>query len=169
MKEIQLTKGKVALVDDEDFNYLNQFKWQVSECRHTSYAIRTERKNGLKKTIRMHRDILSITDVEIIVDHIDHNGLNNQKNNLRQSSCSENNSNRSVVSHSSSNYLGVTKKVDKRFKKTKFFWYAQIRKDKKTHFIGSFPYTSEGEIAAAKAYDDRAILIHGEFANLNFK
>ena len=81
MKEIILTQGQVALVDDEDFEYLNQWKWCAIKSRKTYYTTRTI-YIPCKMTVIMHRIIMN-TPLDMTVDHIDHNGLNNQKYNLR--------------------------------------------------------------------------------------
>lgn len=158
MKEIILTQGKVALVDDEDFEYLNQWKWRAQKGRDTYYAVRFQWVNGRDTKISMHRLILSLVDKSILCDHRDRNGLNNQKYNLRIASYSGNGSNRTSGKNSSSVFLGVSWiNREKR-------WCAQIKKDNIVRHIGYF----ESEIEAAKAYDKHALEIHGEFANLNF-
>jgi hypothetical protein len=84
MIEIPLTQGKVALVDDEDFDFLNQWKWCAHVKSHTSYAERCVWNSELKKCryLGMHRVIMNpIENME--VDHINHNGLDNRKCNLR--------------------------------------------------------------------------------------
>jgi hypothetical protein len=91
MKEIKIKKGIVTQVDDEDFEYLNQFQW----FNHYGYVVRMEKINGKNKTIRMHREIMKTPD-SLVVDHIDHNTLNNQKSNLRNCSSRENVMNRYV-------------------------------------------------------------------------
>lgn len=99
MKEIQLTKGKVAMVSDEDFEYLSQWKWTASlESRGTKwYAIRWARKSehgdGHRFKVRMHRVIAQrkgeLSSFEV-VDHIDDNSLNNQRENLQNCTQNEN-------------------------------------------------------------------------------
>lgn len=93
MKKIALTQGQFALVDDEDYDYLMQWKWYAhrGEKKHTYYALRMDYKNG-KKTIRMHNVIFLKHGINgyTVLDHIDRDGLNNQKDNLRISSRSEN-------------------------------------------------------------------------------
>lgn len=179
MKEIKLTQGRIALVDNEDYEYLNQFKWIASKASTTQmfYACRwaTIAPNTRMKIV-MHRLLLNITDGNIFCDHIDGNTLNNQKSNLRKCTISENNKNRRSKKGGASKYLGVSVMTSKKKRKNtiekwigKPKYVARIRCDNKEHYLGSFPYTQEGEILAAKAYDNAAKELHGEFANLNFK
>ncbi len=160
MKEIKLTQGKVALVDDEDFEYLNQFKWYAYKSRNTFYAGRKLRLGVNKRAIIiMHREILGLKDSEIKGDHIDHNGLNNQRYNLRIATNAENCKNQKPREGCSSKYKGVSwHKRDK-------IWSVGIRINERRKHIGYF----EDEIEAAKAYDKMAKLHFGEFACLNFK
>jgi hypothetical protein len=84
MREIFLTQDKIALVDDEDFEYLNQWKWCANKGSNTFYAMRS---GG----IMMHRVLLNLSfGDKRVVDHIDRNGLNNQRKNIRVVTCSEN-------------------------------------------------------------------------------
>jgi len=155
MKEIKLTQGKVALVDDEDFEYLNQWKWcAIKNCR-TFYAIRTG-YDPCKKTIRMHRIILN-SPLGILTDHIDHNGLNNQKSNLRICTAAQNGYNKLPI--------GKYKGVYYNESDGKMHIRAQIMHNYKTYFLGYFNTEEE----AARVYDVKAKELFGEFANLNFK
>lgn len=160
MKQIKLTQGKFALVDDEDFDFLNQWKWSVSKIGNNFYAMRSKKITKTRKsiTIRMHRLILNVSKGEY-VDHIDMNGLNNQRSNIRVCTNAENSRNRTASKNTSSKFKGVS--WHKRNKK----WCANIKVDRKTYSIGSFT----SEIEAAKAYDLKAKELHGEFANFNFK
>ena len=158
MKLISLSHGLFAQVDDEDFEYLNQFKWKLLRINTLNYSIRYG-KNG---HYLMHREIMKIKKNEMI-DHKDRNGLNNQKNNLRIATRSQNGANRK--SCGSSNYLGVSKNLDYRKNGEKIRWRTQIQKNGIKIKLGSF----KTEIEAAKAYDLKAKELHGEFANLNFK
>jgi len=100
MKEIKLTQGQVALVDDDDYEYLNQRKWYLMKNKRNKYAI-TIMNN---KTTLMHRLIIKENTIEDI-DHIDKNGLNNQKTNLRIVPHSENLNNSRPKSFSDEEYL----------------------------------------------------------------
>jgi hypothetical protein len=154
MKEIKLTRGKVALVDDDDFDYLNQWRWFAHQGRSTFYAETNQKINGKYKTIKMHRVIMN-PDNGLQIDHIDHNGLNNQKSNLRNATNGQNQMNRKASG--AVKYLGVN-----RFGK---YFQARISVNKSRIFLGYFINAKD----AALAYDNAAILFHGEFANVNFK
>lgn len=158
MKEIQLTRGYVALVDDEDYEYVNQWKWFAHDF--AGGLIYADRNNQIKRKqhhVKMHRVILGIVDPKLYVDHKDRNGLNNQKSNLRICTHSQNMANRRSRVNSTSKYLGVHR--CRQYNK----WRAEIGKDKKITFLGRF----DEEIEAALAYNKKAIELHGEFANLN--
>lgn len=160
MKLIPLTQGQFAQVDDEDFDRLNTKKWQAHRRFNsgTYYAMSNIKVCKNKwKSIKMHRVILGMTDSTILVDHKDFNGLNNQKSNLRIATRSQNAANRKPKPNCTSKFLGVS------FHKARYKWRASIQKDKKITSLGYFV----SEIDAAKAYNEAAILIHGEFANLN--
>ena len=158
MKEILLTQGKITLVDDEDYDFLMQWKWSLVKGNRTLYA---QRKTGFRhqknKNIWMHRLILNVPDGKQ-TDHIDHNGLNNQKSNLRICNNSQNQINKRIIKKGKSKYTGVT------FVKNKYI-VAQISVEHKHINLGYF----KTEELAAKAYDEAANRMHGEFATLNFK
>jgi hypothetical protein len=163
MKDIQLSQGKVALVDDDDFEWLNQWKWTLSKENHTCYAIRKESRtlnNGKQKTLLMHRVILEMSDTHKKVDHIDRNGLNNQKSNLRTVNDSQSSHNRGSFKVSTSKYKGVSFSKNKYDRKK---WIAKFTKNGKGIFIGRF-FTEE---EAALAYNKRVVEENGEFAYVN--
>lgn len=87
MKKIQLTQGKVALVDDEDYEEINRYRWCANKKHNIFYATRNstklERENGYPTFVLMHRQILGIIDKPGDTDHISGEGLDNQKVNLR--------------------------------------------------------------------------------------
>jgi len=153
MKEIKLSQGKVALVDDEDYEYLNQWKWYAHKNGNTYYVNRDVRHGRYREKISMHRFIMN-TPKKLQVDHIDHNGLNNQKNNLRNCTRSQNQRNK-IASLKSSKYLGVSKR-DNSYK-------AIITDNGKKYYLGTF----HSEIEAAASYNEAAKKYHKEFANLN--
>lgn len=166
MKEIQLTNGGVALVDDADFDLLNQYKWGRKQYSPTRiYAVRQEGtwKFGTYKMIRMHRQILGLPNGRYPeVDHRDLNGLNNQRGNLRLATHSLNRANRRKQRNNTSGFKGVFFN-NKRFAKP---WYAKIGSDKSgTARSGGFFATAE---EAARRYDEMAIEVYGQFARVNF-
>lgn len=159
MKEIQLTQGKVALVDNEDYDVLNKHKWHAQKTKISNvwYARRTIRENGHKHNVAMHRVIMCIIDPSITIDHKDHNGLNNQKNNLRIATKSQNCSNRRASVNSTSKYIGVS------WASSRKKWGVSIFKLGHKKWLGYFDKEDE----AANAYNKAAEELHGEFANLN--
>lgn len=150
MKEIELNHGKVAQVDDEDYERLNKHKWYAHEQCYTYYALRTRNKTN----ICMHREILSVP-LGMEMDHRDMNGLNNQKYNLRICTKSQNQANIKPRRGSSSKFKGVSK--------TRRKWKAEIQIRGQRIYLGRF----EIERDAALAYNDAAIRYFGEFARPN--
>lgn len=156
MKEIILKTGEKALVDDCVFGYLSKFKWQkvTSASGSNVYARRSFRKFGRTHSILMHREILNC---EGFIDHKDGNGLNNQLENIRECTASQNMWNRVKNKNGSSIYKGV------QWWKNQNKWAVRISKHKKRFLIGYF----DNEIDAAKAYNEASKRLHGEFSNSN--
>jgi hypothetical protein len=155
-RKIPLTQGKYAIVDVEDFESLNSVKWHAVEDYNTWYAFRSERINGRNSSIQMHRKVINPPD-DKCVDHINHNGLDNRKANLRLVSREQNVWNtRKHRGKLSSKYKGVSKRYGK--------WRAYIGHKGKMQHIGYF----DDELAAARAYDGKAKELFGEYACLNF-
>ena len=152
MMTIPLTQGKVALVDDEDYEKLAVHKWHAAFRDGTWYATRRtpQPHNTL---VYMHRVIMS--HITSRVDHKDNNGLNNQRYNLRPCTSSQNARNARHHRQSSSIYKGVS------FKKSSGKWRANIYYDRKHHHLGTF--TSEFD--AHLAYRREAEIHFGDFAN----
>jgi hypothetical protein len=156
MKTISLTRGQVAIVDDADYEWLNQWKW-IAHLSSNYYASRTDYSSGGKQTVSMHRLIMN-AKVGDQVDHIDHGTLNNQRANLRVCTKSQNHMNQRKLSNNTSGIIGVT--WDKNAGK----WKAEIMCDKKSIYLGLFNDKHE----AALTRDAVARRLHGEFATLNF-
>lgn len=159
MKLIPLPKGLYAKVDDDDFERLNKFKWYTLRQGKSSlnlYARRTARINRRNVTILMHREILQGNHSR--TDHIDGDGLNNQKDNLRIATPVQNGMNMKLKKHSVP-YKGVSQvKSSKRFKSV-------IKINKQYSFLGTFSTA----IDAAIAYDAAAYLHYGDYARTNQK
>lgn len=153
-KMISLTKGYSAIVDDEDFEEISKWKWCAFDhsTRNTVYAGRATRNGSAKATVHLHRQILRAKRGEV-VDHINGDGLDNRRSNLRITDKTGNARNRSVQANSRSGYKGVN---IKRGRKSGRAYSAHIT-------LGSF-FTPE---EAALAYNKWATLIHGEHARLN--
>ena len=158
MNIITLSKGYVALVDEEDYEDVSRFKWSACEKGHTVYARRSIRSGGKFYSIYLHRYLMSLSCLGKHIDHIDGNGLNNRRENLRLCTNKENQRNRRSLC-GSSEYKGVA--WHNRTKK----WQARIKVDGVDVYLG----VHEEEEAAARAYDKAAKKHFGEFANLNFK
>ena len=158
MKEIKLTQGKFAQVDDSDFEYLNQFKWQAAKDKNTFYAVRTigQKKGETKRRISLHRIIMN-TPERLEVDHIDHNGLNCQKSNLRNCTHLENGKNLMRIN-------GACKFKGVHINRCKYIT-AHIRVNNKSLHLGTF----KNEHDAAIAYDNASIKYYGEYGLTNFK
>lgn len=155
-KEIELTRGFVAQVDDIDFEYLRQFNW----CYNTGYAVRRGPHNS---TLGMHRVVLERKLGRPLAkgerpDHRDRNRANNTRDNIRLATQKQNMANRSKLSNTSSRFVGVS------WHKSACKWLARIRINGCLTHLGAFLDEKE----AAKAYDRMAHALYGEFANLNF-
>ena len=156
-KEIQLTQGKVAIVDDEDFEFLNQFKWHALKLAGKFYVGRKLTvSKGKRNQIFIHRLIMK-PDKGMVIDHLDGNPLNNQKKNLRICTHSENIRNCKISIKNTSGYKGVS------FVKKNNTYKSAIKFNKRTIYLGYYI----DPIDAARAYNDAAIKYHGKFANLN--
>lgn len=151
MKCIELTKGYVAIVDDEDFERLAQWRWRYCE----GYAVRSMPGNR-RRVIWMHREINGTPD-GFETDHRNTNKLDNRRQNLRTATHSQNKCNQTKRGHNTSGFKGAF------FHKNSGLWRGQITVKGKNHYLGYF----KTPVEAAAAYDRAAIELHGEFAHLN--
>jgi hypothetical protein len=159
-RKIPLTQNEFALVDPDDYPQLCKYKWFLAKGKNTNYAARWHRPPNSKKRkkIPMHRHILK-PPPNLLVDHINHNGLDNRRQNLRLATHSQNLANRKkTTSKTLSKYKGL--EFDKTTKKFK----ARITVKGKKIFLGSF----NSETQAARAYDKAATKHFRNFACLNF-
>jgi hypothetical protein len=147
-----LTQAKFACVDPEDYAELARHKWCAAKQGNSFYAVRSE--GG--RQLRMHRVILN-APAGMVVDHIDHDGLNDVKRNLRPCTPAQNAHNQRPQKGRSSQYRGVC--WCKRERK----WYSRIQDHGRPRSIGL--YADERD--AARARDAAALALHGEYAYLN--
>lgn len=158
-KKIKLTQGKYVLVDAEDFEWLSQWKWYYWRTKHarTGYAVRNQKGEeikGKRSAVRMHRAILPKVK---LVDHINGNGLDNRKANLRPATQSQQRTNRPAFKNKkNSKFKGVSFTVWEGYS----YWVSRIKKDGKIYYLGTF----KTELAAHRAYIKKAKELHGEFA-----
>jgi len=153
-KTIALTQGKVALVDDEDCEWLNAWKWAYWPEKYTGYAgRRIYQKDKSRKRIRMHRVILN-PPPNMEIDHINGNGLDNRRCNLRICTHSQNLANQRKC-RGTSQYKGVCWDKGR--------WRAQVSSAGQNIHLGYFKI----EMDAAIAYNQAAQRLHGEYARLN--
>lgn len=157
MKQIEMKNGYVAIVDDEDYSVVAMFTW----CRNSGgYAVTNTYPGGVQRQVLMHRMILNAGANEV-VDHINHDKLDNRRSNIRLCLHRQNQRNQLPQQSTASKFKGVTyDKLD--WCKLKP-WMAQIKRDGKRKTIGHFAT----EFEAAKAYDTAAAILFGDFALLN--
>ena len=157
-RTITLSQGKVAIVDASDFDWLSQWKWIADRRPHGFYVSRKEVGAGPNsRNIYMHRFIM-LEPKGMMVDHVNHDPLDNRRANLRICTRTENLRNRTSLVGSSSKYLGVSWQAQSRK------WQAHIRWNGKSRYLGL--YANEDD--AARAYDAAAREHFGEFANPHF-
>lgn len=157
MKTIPLTQGKVALVDDADYADLARYKWYATKKGGPWYAKRNSpRTGGRHHAILLHRVLLDAPP-GLEVDHINGNGLDNRRANLRLATHAENQYNRRPLG-GTSRFKGVC------WNREHGKWRAAIRTGGKDLYLGY--YATEED--AARAYDAAALQYFGVFARLNF-
>lgn len=159
--KVPLTKGKFAIVDDDDLPRVLEKKWRACWSKTTkSYRAMAHviDDEGKDRSVFMHRFILS-PDRGDVIDHINHDTLDNRRCNLRVCSQSENLQNARRRCNSTSGYKGVS------WDKTRGQWRSYITHNGKFLFLGRFDMVRD----AAKAYDRAAVEFFGDYAYLNFK
>lgn len=154
MKTITLTKGKSCIVDDDDYDELMKYKWKFRiKDGYAARNIQTKEKNT---TRFMHRQIIGAPP-DLQTDHVNHNTLDNRKENLRVCTRSQNNHNHGLSRNNTSGYKGVS------WKSNRGKWYASIGINGVGIYLGMFTNKDD----AARAYNEAATRLHGEFALLN--
>lgn len=164
MKELPLSKGYVALIDDADFEVFGQHKWSAIMCSGRPYARRNRDVDGKLKCVLLHREIMEVElgDSGLHVDHRDGNTLNCQRYNLRVATVKQNLGNQRKQNRSTtSRYKGVAWHRQKYGREK---WAAYLHRDGKKRHIGMF----DREEDAARAYDAAAREAFDEFAKPNF-
>jgi len=158
VKEIKLTQGQVALVDDSDYEWLSGYSWFVHNTGKYKYAQGWDGTTRNRKRVVMHRIIIDAQPGEQ-VDHINHDGLDNRRENLRKCTASQNQGNSRIGKNNVSGYKGVS------LFSSAETWRCTIRCKGTNKYLGTFDTPEE----AAYAYDMEAARLFGEFAYLNFK
>lgn len=158
MKKIPLTRGKFALVDDCDYEYLMQWSWHTSNGNKTLYACRKEKIDGKWATTSMHRVIAKRMGLDLSekIDHKSHKGLNNQRYNLREATQKQNGENAELSKANTSGVKGVS--WDKRRQK----WRAYIKHNRNQIFLGRFD--NKQDAIKARLAGERKYFTHGNQA-----
>ena len=158
-KQIPLNDGQIAVIDDEDYDLVAQFEWRVAYRRKTRYAARWVGSPGGTGTTELMHRLIAQPSPDVQIDHIDGDGLNNTRGNLRPATQTQNRRNRGKTSANKSGYKGVR-------------WHTKARKWFAAIGIGDGRYKHLGLFIdpadAARAYDRAACEYFGEFANTNF-
>lgn len=151
---LPLTKGCVAVIDAEDLPLVEGRNWHAMVQSRTSYAVRRERHGGKLRALLLHRVIMGASD-HVEVDHVNGDGLDNRRVNLRLADRGENSRNRRTHINNVSGFKGVY------LEKSKGKWRAQIRVSGKKHHLGYCDTAEDAHTLYCKA----AALRHGSFAN----
>ena len=159
MIEIPLTQGKIALIDDEDYELVSRHTWYAYKGKYTFYVVTAIGGRRNPQTLLMHRLILGLDfGDKLHVDHINSNGLDNRRSNIRIATRQQNGRNQRPHGDAVSGFKGIY------YHKNRRKWVAKIQVDGKQLHLGVFL----DEADAAQAYDEAAIKYFGRFARLNF-
>lgn len=151
---VPLSRGYEAIIDASDIPIVAGKNWHTQlSVNGRAYAVRTVKSGGTKRTIWLHREIIAATPIQM-VDHIDGNGLNNRRANLRAATNSENLCNRPRQTNNTSGRKGVT------WSRAAQKWIAQIQSKGQQQYLGLF----EDIDAASAAYQAAATRLQGQFA-----
>jgi hypothetical protein len=152
MKEIKLTQNKTAIVDDDDYKRLSKYKWRALQAYSGLwYAVRSEGK----KNFYMHRDILNPKKGKM-VDHINHNGLDNRKENIRICTSMQNTHN-ARLKPNTTGYRGVHYAYTKKNGQVRY--YATLTNNRIIYYLGIFDSPEE----ASNAYNEKALELREEY------
>ena len=155
MKSIQLTKGQVAIVDDWNYDWYNQWKWQAhwNKTTQSYYATRHDNNDPSRKMLHMHREIMKTPD-EMYCDHKNHNTLNNLEGNLRNVTHSQSGMNRRLRSDNKLHEKNISPSGKK--------FQVEFRINRKIVFCKRFKTIEEAKIIR----DEKIRELHGEYASL---
>ena len=154
---VPLTQGYETIIDASDAHVVSGYKWSVSKKKgeKTQYAITTKCVGGEKTSIILHRLLLNAPK-NMHVDHIDSDGLNNRRNNLRLATCAQNQWNTGIKSNNKSGAKGV------KWDPSRGNWRAQLQVNKKLVLNRNFATIEDAKIA----YADASRKYHGEFSRV---
>lgn len=156
---IPLTQGEIAIIDSEDFHIVSGYRWHVSKYKNVQYALSAKWNKGNPSTILMHRLVMNLKRYDgLMIDHINMNGLDNRKINLRFTDFSLNAHHCKLLSSNTTGFRGIA------WNNIRCAWQATIRVYGKRYFLGY--YSSKRN--AALAYDAAALRYKKDHATLNF-
>lgn len=156
MKNIPLTQGMFSKVDDADYKSLSKYKWHYSKDKSHGYAVRGQGQ----KTIYMHRELM-LPGLGMVVDHVNNDGLDNTRSNLRVCTSSQNNANR--VPTAKSGFKGVYEWINKGIT----YWRVDMFQKVKGKNKRVYCKYHKNPIDAAIDYNRKAVELYGSFAKLN--
>lgn len=153
-KQIPLSRGLFALIDDSHFELVSQHKWYAQSSHGKTYAARNVTVSGKRAKVYLHRLIAGVTDRTLHIDHVDGNGLNNTTNNLRVATVSQNLCNRGKQANNTTGHKGVYR--------TKSGFMARVGSQGGSIYAGHFKSADQ----AAEAYFAVSATTHGQFGKI---